>query len=268
MDQENTAGDGAKKTKPLSEKSQVTIKTTLITVLGSVLVAGFTTIGTIYATKSTVARAQEGASEAKTSVDELKNQVAAAAATQNSMSVPPGTIITHGGLVSLQGEALEQAGWLLCDGRAVDRNVYSNLFRAIGESWGKGDRVTFHLPDLRGVFLRGVNHGRSGPYADPDALTRTNVIAGGNAADNVGSVQWDALQNVKGIIGDFNSYGAFKGGITWPFGATPNQLTSTGLRKADGSDHYARIDMDLSRVVKTSSETRPKNAYVNYLIKY
>jgi microcystin-dependent protein len=250
MNQQTNAGETAKRAKPLSEKSQVTIKTTLITVLGSVLVAGSTTIGTIYATKSTVARAQEGASEAKTSVDKLKNQVAEAAATQNSMSVPPGTIIAYGGLVSLLGEALEQPGWLLCDGRTVDRNVYSNLFRAIGESWGKGDRVTFHLPDLRGVFLRGVNHGRSGSFADPDALNRTNVIAGGNAGNNVGSYQTDEFR--------IHTH-------TWNHGLQDDDSGS-----GRSFQEYTRAPGQSADSIKATggNESRPKNAYVNYLIKY
>jgi hypothetical protein len=92
-------------------------------------------------------------------------------------------------------------------------------------------------PDLRGVFLRGVNHGRSDPFADPDLANRTNLSIGGNTANNVGTSQGDALQNVKVTIGDFNNWGAFKGGFTAPFGATPNKFTSSGLSKAPKDDH-------------------------------
>jgi hypothetical protein len=41
--------------------------------------------------------------------------------------------------------------WLLCDGRAVNRVEYSDLFGAIGTTYGVGDgSTTFNLPDLRG----------------------------------------------------------------------------------------------------------------------
>ena len=41
-------------------------------------------------------------------------------------------------------------GYLLCDGSAVSRTTYANLFAAIGTNWGVGDGVTtFNLPDFR-----------------------------------------------------------------------------------------------------------------------
>ncbi|GAA4667612.1 hypothetical protein GCM10023262_16170 [Bartonella pachyuromydis] len=53
------------------------------------------------------------------------------------------------------------SGWLLCDGRAYSRLVYWDLFNAIGTTWGEGDGVTtFHVPDLRGMFLRGMDYER------------------------------------------------------------------------------------------------------------
>lgn len=40
--------------------------------------------------------------------------------------------------------------WLRCDGRAVSRTTYPELFKAIGSVYGAGDgRTTFNLPDLR-----------------------------------------------------------------------------------------------------------------------
>ncbi|WP_156851757.1 phage tail protein [Bartonella refiksaydamii] len=53
-------------------------------------------------------------------------------------------------------------GWLLCDGKAYSRSVYSILFETIGTVWGEGDGVTtFNIPDLRGMFLRGVDYERN-----------------------------------------------------------------------------------------------------------
>ena len=41
-------------------------------------------------------------------------------------------------------------GYLSCDGSAVSRTTYANLFAAIGTYWGAGDAsTTFNLPDLR-----------------------------------------------------------------------------------------------------------------------
>ena len=42
-------------------------------------------------------------------------------------------------------------GWLLCDGSAISRTTYADLFAVIGTSFGEGDgSTTFNLPDLRG----------------------------------------------------------------------------------------------------------------------
>lgn len=39
------------------------------------------------------------------------------------------------------------AGWLICDGSAISRTEYSELFDAIGTNWGAGDgSTTFNLP--------------------------------------------------------------------------------------------------------------------------
>ncbi len=46
--------------------------------------------------------------------------------------------------------------WLACDGAAVSRETYADLFTAIGTEWGAGDgSTTFNVPDFRGYFLRG-----------------------------------------------------------------------------------------------------------------
>lgn len=42
-------------------------------------------------------------------------------------------------------------GWLLCDGSAVSRTDYADLFSVIGTNFGSGNgSTTFNLPDLRG----------------------------------------------------------------------------------------------------------------------
>ncbi|WP_254492345.1 phage tail protein [Bartonella sp. B1099] len=54
------------------------------------------------------------------------------------------------------------SGWLLCDGREYSRKSYANLFAVLGEIWGKGDgKTTFNVPDLRGMFLRGLDSGKN-----------------------------------------------------------------------------------------------------------
>jgi len=51
-------------------------------------------------------------------------------------------------------------GWLKCDGRAISRDFYSQLFDTIGTSFGSGDgSTTFNLPDCRGRVLGVLGQG-------------------------------------------------------------------------------------------------------------
>lgn len=48
-------------------------------------------------------------------------------------------------------------GFLICDGAAVSRETYAQLFAVIGTTFGTGDgTTTFRLPDLRAAFIRGA----------------------------------------------------------------------------------------------------------------
>lgn len=52
------------------------------------------------------------------------------------------------------------SGWLACDGAAVLRSTYPELFEAIGTTWGAGDgSTTFNLPDARGRASVGAGTG-------------------------------------------------------------------------------------------------------------
>ena len=157
--------------------------------------------------------------------------------------MPPGTIIAFGGSVT-------PTGWLVCDGSTVSRVTYANLFNSLVTSWGSGDGVTtFHLPDLRGRFLRGVDGTANN---DPDKATRTACNVGGNVGNNVGSIQADVYGShshsgnimMGGNSVDMNGLNFTTSNMNMPGPNNPGTMPSGG------------------------NETRPKNAYVVYIIKY
>jgi microcystin-dependent protein len=60
------------------------------------------------------------------------------------------------GLIVATGRSAAPTGWLLCDGAAVSRTTYADLFAAIGTAYGTGDgSTTFNVPDLRQAFPLG-----------------------------------------------------------------------------------------------------------------
>jgi len=82
--------------------------------------------------------------------------------------IPPGVIMPFAAAVS-------PVGWLICDGAAISRTTYANLFSAIRTTWGIGDdSASFVLPDFRGKFIRGRSAASTN---DPDKLARTAQTA-------------------------------------------------------------------------------------------
>jgi microcystin-dependent protein len=71
------------------------------------------------------------------------------------------------------------AGWLACNGAAVSRTTYAQLFGIIGTLYGPGNgSTTFNLPDFRGKFKRGWDDGAG---IDPGRAFGT-IQAAANAA--------------------------------------------------------------------------------------
>lgn len=63
-----------------------------------------------------------------------------------------------GSIVPFTGSALPN-GYLLCDGSAVSRTTYADLFSVIGTEFGSGDgSTTFNIPDLTGRLAIGQSN--------------------------------------------------------------------------------------------------------------
>ncbi len=162
---------------------------------------------------------------------------------QNSL-VPLGTIMAYGGdtLDPKVVEQLKAQGWLPCDGALVMRSEYDDLGKVLGSAFGASTDKQFRVPDLRGRFPRGTDQ-KTG--RDPDAGTRRAEPAGGNPGDMVGSVQDDEFKShshgYRSADHETPYNGTFSGNY---WGNKNSQTTATG-----------------------GKETRPKNLYVNWIIK-
>jgi microcystin-dependent protein len=83
--------------------------------------------------------------------------------------------------------------WLHCNGDSLGREEYADLFAAIETSWGAEDDATFKLPNLRGLFIRGVQADRTNG-GDPEAGDRIISSRNSNTGNAVGSFQKDAME--------------------------------------------------------------------------
>lgn len=71
----------------------------------------------------------------------------------------PGTLESYAGGASGLPQSLT-GEWLPCDGSAVSRTTYAQLFNAIGTTYGSGDGITtFNVPDSRGRTEFGLDIG-------------------------------------------------------------------------------------------------------------
>lgn len=136
-------------------------------------------------------------------------------------------------------------GYLYCDGSEVDREVYKELFTAIGTTWGAGDGVdTFNIPDLRGIFVRGD---------------------GGENNAALGVLQGDAIRNITGVLSaiyNATTAGSDGGALQW-------DSVSTGRAATDsGGQGYVGIQFIASNVVPTAAENRPINVALRPCIRY
>jgi len=112
--------------------------------------------------------------------------------------VPAGTVISFSG-------ATAPTGYLQCNGSAISRTTYANLFSAISTLYGAGNgTTTFNIPELRGEFIRGLDSGRG---VDTGRAIGTPQSATQFLQANVGVVNpsnYDTLANGTSGI-SFNS---------------------------------------------------------------
>eukprot|EP01013_Petalomonas_cantuscygni_P040034 TRINITY_DN71783_c0_g1_i1.p1 TRINITY_DN71783_c0_g1~~TRINITY_DN71783_c0_g1_i1.p1 ORF type:complete len:465 (-),score=119.78 TRINITY_DN71783_c0_g1_i1:299-1693(-) len=146
-------------------------------------------------------------------------------------------------------------GWLKANGAAVSRTAYADLFAAIGTTYGSGDGFnTFNLPDMRGVFARGLDGGR-----------------GLDSGRTLGSYQADDLKS-HGHTGTTTKNGSH----THPYSRSNYENDNSGPISlgADGDveTHYTSPaglhDHDLNINNTGGPETRPKNVALLACIKY
>ncbi|MBS0369009.1 MAG: tail fiber protein [Proteobacteria bacterium] len=185
------------------------------------------------------------------------------------VAAPPATVSVLTGSVIIWAAEAVPTGYLECAGQTLTISAYPALFNVIGNRYGGDGVTTFKLPDYRGEFLRGWDHGRG---LDPNAATRTNS-GNGTTGDKVGTNQGQA-------VGTFTSTGPFslanpyvnapftsQSGPMQTFGATPGGIsynnTLTGVETAVNILSITGT----ATITCNGPETRPVNINVMYIIK-
>ena len=156
-------------------------------------------------------------------------------------------------------------GWLLCNGAAVSRSTYADLWGVCSTTWGAGDgNTTFNVPDMRGEFQRGWDNGRGVDSGRNHASAQ---------AHRIGQCDYACWEGQK-------HYG---GGQVAPEGWAYFQLKHNGYPNAYGGQPSILLGTDWYHSAcgigynsgrwcintgNLGNECRPRNMSVQFMIKY
>ena len=97
------------------------------------------------------------------------------------------------------------SGWLLCQGQAISRTDYADLFSVIGTTFGSGNgTTTFNIPDMREVVPVGAGYSSRDGIAAHDSYTlgqfKDDQLQGHWHGDGTTSTAQAQSQSKKGFL--------------------------------------------------------------------
>ncbi|MFB6319265.1 phage tail protein [Saccharicrinis sp. FJH54] len=179
-----------------------------------------------------------------------------------SNGVPPGTIVPYAGTSAPQG-------WVMCNGGTYNGNddLYKELYNVIQTTYGGTGVTSFKVPDLRGVFLRGMDNGRGldngrnlGSYQADEFKSHTHQYQMDNGGAHTHTIQklpMDQVPNVNSSMKTLAETSSSDEAWSTPPGPIPGDALSWNGGHIHGLTIYNT----------GGNETRPVNVAVNYIIK-
>jgi len=163
------------------------------------------------------------------------------------------------GSVHMMATTTVPSGYLKCNGAAVSRTTYADLFAIVGTAHGAGDgSSTFNVPDLRGEFVRGwddsrgVDSGRNFGSSQSDQNQQHNHSATATSSvtdpGHFHDVPYSNSDSGDGVIEESGT------GFS---GVEPTNSATTGIS----------VSTSVSIANSGGSEARPRNIAMMYVIK-
>ena len=140
-------------------------------------------------------------------------------------SLPIGSMIPFGSQENIP------SNWKICDGSAISRETYAELFNIIGTSYGSGDgSTTFNLPDKRGRISVGLD----------SSQTEFNTI-GKKDGENKHTLTPSELPShshtVKGTVGS----GGYAEGVSFGNSPNPPYTRTVGMAGGGGNQPHNNL---------------------------
>ena len=165
------------------------------------------------------------------------------------------------GSVHMMATTTAPSGYLECDGTAVSRTTYADLFTTIGTTWGEGDgSSTFNVPDLRGEFVRGWDNGKGTDSGRTFASSQSDQNAQHNhtattTITDPGHKHTTSVDNQKLFPAAGGESISFGGAGSYPATTFTMNTNTTGITAATTTANQG------------GSEARPRNIAMMYVIK-
>jgi len=159
--------------------------------------------------------------------------------------IPPGCMFDYGG-------SSAPTGYLICDGSAVSRTTYADLFTALSTTYGVGDgSTTFNIPDRTGrvsvgkeasaTRLTSAGGGVDGATLGATGGGETHALVEAELATHTHTFTGDAVSNHDHTTNAGSSFNAASGGsavvsFTTTASSAAGGHTPTGTNASTGSD--------------------------------
>lgn len=156
--------------------------------------------------------------------------------------VPRGVVFPFSGSTAPEG-------FLICDGSAINRTTYAELFQVIGTTYGAGDgSTTFNLPNLIDKFIQGS--------------ATVGTIKSAGLPNITGSAEVVSYTATK--AGEWLKSGVFQRSVVWDY-------LNTISKNANGYNLNGQLSFnasDSSLIYGNSSTVQPPALTMLYCIKY
>lgn len=166
-------------------------------------------------------------------------------------SLPIGSMIPFGSQENIP------SNWKICDGSAISRETYAELFNVIGTSYGEGDgTTTFNLPNKRGRVSVGLDSNQ----------TEFNTI-GKKGGEKTHQLKVEELPShahtVKGTVGS----GGYVEGVSFGNSANPGYTSWVGMSGVGGNQPHNNlqpyeVDVWIIKVSNVVGSLENKNATI------
>ena len=162
------------------------------------------------------------------------------------------------------------ADYLECSGTAVSRTTYAALFAVIGTTYGAGNgSTTFNVPDLRGEFIRGYDHGRGIDSGRAIGSSQGDQNEAHTHAKGSLSISNKSLTGTATDISETFQQGSTSGIFgkgangTGPLTPSSADTSVTGTLTINASHDHSISGSTAS----SGGESRPRNIAMMYIIK-